>query len=507
MKNNDRGGGRDKDKDKSPHTEGTPVIPNRQEYPGKVLDRIHRAAEEANARVYLVGGWVRNCLLKKPALDIDLLVYGKQSLLSTLRARIPSTLICMDKERRIYRLALKESPATIDVAFEKESVSLEQNLGERDFTINAMAVKLDDVVQREGFEGNLLIDPFHGREDAERGIIRMVREGNFLLDPLRVCRAFRFGAEFGFTIEGETLGAITRHAPLIRSVSPERIREEWVKMMGCPRTAPCVKRMKETGLLGEILPEIRPMEGLDQGPRHAFSLWEHSWETLRILEEMLHDPGACLPPDCAELAHSFTQRHADQIPYLRMAAILHDIGKPEVTGTGKRGQTTFYGHPKKGAEILRKRMDALRFSRAEIRLTTRLVEDHMRPLLLSLAPNASARAKVRLFIRLADTWQAVLLLSLADVFAAVRDTRERNAFAGFVCSLLLFKKGIAQREKKSPLITGDDLRKEILFPPGPLMGKALAAINQSYLCGAITTRKEALAMARTFLPRAKTEGV
>lgn len=495
------------DRDKASHTGETPFISNRQEYSGKVLDRIHRAAEEVNARIYFVGGWVRNCVLKKPALDIDLLVYGNPHFLSNLCARIPSTLICLDKERRIYRLALKESPATIDVAFEKDSVSLEQNLGERDFTINAMAVKSDDVALREGFGEDLLIDPFHGREDAEKGIIRMVREGNFLLDPLRLCRAFRFGAEFGFAIEEETLEAIKRHASLISSVSPERIREEWVKMMGCPRTAPCVKWMKETGLLGEILPEIHPMKGLDQGPRHAFSLWEHSWETLHILEEMLHDPGTCLPHGCTELIHSFIQEHADQIPYLRMAALLHDIGKPEVKGIGKREQTTFYGHQKKGAEILLKRMEALRFSRAEIRLTTSLVKDHMRPLHLSLAPKASARAKVRLFIRIGDTWQAVLLLSLADVFATVRDIQSRNTYADFVASLLLFKKGIEHREKEAPLVTGDDLREKLLFPPGPAMGKALAAINQSYLCGAITTKKEALAMARTFLLEAKTETV
>ncbi|MGA1795517.1 MAG: CCA tRNA nucleotidyltransferase [bacterium] len=497
----------EKKKDKAPQTKPSPVIPKRQAHPGSVLDQIHRAAEEVHARVYLVGGWVRNYVLNRLSLDIDLLVYGDPGFLSSLRTRIPSTLICLDKERSIHRLALQGSPATIDVAFEKESVSLEQNLGERDFTINAMAVKSDDAALRDGFAEGLLIDPFHGREDVERGIIRMVREENFLLDPLRLCRAFRFGAEFGFAIGGETLGAITRHATLIGSVSPERIREEWVKMMGCPRTAPYVKKMQETGLLGEILPEIRPMEGLDQGPRHALCLWEHSWETLHILEEMMHDPDAFLPPVCAKLVHSFTHEQADQVPCLRMAALLHDIGKPEVAGTGKQGQITFYGHQKRGAKILGKRMDALRFSRAEIRLTTRLVENHMRPLLLSLAPKASDRAKVRLFIRLGDTWQAVLLLSLADVFATVRDPQGRNTYAGFVASLLHLKGEIAQREKKAPLVTGDDLQRELLFPPGPLMGKALAAINQSHLCGAITTQEEALAMARTFLTKTKTGSV
>ncbi|MGA1843405.1 MAG: CCA tRNA nucleotidyltransferase [bacterium] len=497
----------DRDKEKVPRSGGTPVIPNQQGIPGRILDRIHRAAEEVHARVYLVGGWVRNYVLNRPALDIDLLVYGDQNFLSTLRTRIPSTLICLDKERSIHRLALKGSPATIDIAFEKESVPIEQNLGERDFTINAMAVKPEDVALSSGLGEGALIDPFHGREDAEQGIIRMVREGNFLLDPLRLCRAFRFGAEFGFTIEKKTLGAITRHASLINPVSPERIREEWVKMMGCPCTAPYIKEMKETGLLGEILPEIRPMEGLDQGQRHAFTLWEHSWEVLHILEEMMHDPNAFLPPVCADLVHSFTREHADRIPYLRMAALFHDIGKPGVKETGKRGQITFYGHQKKGSKILSRRMDALRFSRAEIRLTTRLVEDHMRPLLLSLAPKASAKAKVRFFIRVGDTWQAVLLLSLADVFATVRDIQARNTYAGFVASLLHLKGEIAQREKKAPLVTGDDLQREVLFPPGPLMGKALAAIHQSHLCGAITTREEALAMARTFLPNAKTESI
>ncbi len=183
----------------------------------EIYRNINLAAEESKSLVYLVGGCVRNLILNRPILDIDLLVYGSDLFLRSLHKRIPSTQICLDKGRGIYRLALKKSPITIDITLLQEKKEpLFRNLRDRDFTINAMAMKSMDILKPKATIINLLIDPFNGRQDAEKGIIRMVREENFLNDPLRLCRAFRFGAEFGFIIDQKTLDVISKNVFLIK---------------------------------------------------------------------------------------------------------------------------------------------------------------------------------------------------------------------------------------------------------------------------------------------------
>ena len=466
-----------------------------------IYQKIHLVAGECHARVYLVGGWVRNQMLQRNILDFDLLVYGTESFMHTLHQKVPSTLICLDKERRIYRLALKKSPLTIDITFEDEQVPLSQNLSERDFTINAMAIKCEDIVNPGGSLIDLMIDPFCGRQDVEKGIIRMVKKENLLNDPLRLCRAFRFGAEYGFKIHKDTLDAIADHASLILEVAPERIHEEWIKMMKSDNTAIYIKQMKETGLLGEIFPEIKGMEGLDQGRRHTLTLWEHSWTALFYLEAFINKPGKYFISGLKKLARDIKQNCHDQLPYLKMAALFHDIGKPKVKGIGKKGQVTFYRHQKEGAVLLQSRMESLRFSRAEIRLTTKLVQDHMRPLLLSQTESLSDRARARLFIHLAETWQALLLLSVADMFATGATGEYMHRYMNFINSLLLFRKRMEKNIEKAPLITGNDLKEELHFPPGPMMGKVLQMVNQSFLGGMIKTKAEAFDLARKFLKR------
>jgi len=464
-----------------------------------IYNKINLVAGECNARVYLVGGWVRNQLLRKDILDFDLLVYGPESFMYALHQKVPSTLICLDKERGIYRLALKRSPLTIDITFEDEQVPISQNLSERDFTINAMAIESEDMANPGGALIDILINPFLGRQDAEKGIIRMVREENLLNDPLRLCRAFRFGAECGFTIHKDTLDAIADHASLIVKVAPERIHEEWMKMMNASHTAIYIRQMKETGLLGEIFPEIKGIEGLDQGKRHTLALWEHSWTTLFYLETFLNNPGKYLISGLEKLAEDVRQNCSDQLPYLRMAALFHDLGKPKVKGIGKKGQVTFYRHQKEGASLLQSRMESLRFSRSEIRMTAKMVQDHMRPLLLSQTANLSDRARARLFIHLAETWQSLLLLSVADVFATGATGEDMQQYMNFICSLLLFRQRMEQNIEKAPLVTGNDLKEELHFPAGPMMGKVLQMINQSFLSGMIKTKAEAFELARKFL--------
>ncbi|MGA1839970.1 MAG: CCA tRNA nucleotidyltransferase [bacterium] len=471
----------------------------------EIYRNIILAADESKSLVYLVGGWVRNLILHRPILDIDLLVYGPDYFLSSLHKRIPSTLICLDKIRGIYRFALKKSGVTIDVTLRKKIEPLFQNLLERDFTINAMAIKGADILKPNISITDILIDPFNGRHDAQKGIIRMISKENFLNDPLRLCRAFRFSSEFGFIINKKTLDFISENICLIKKVAPERIHEEWIKIMNSSQAAIYIRKMKETGLLGQIFPEIIPMDGLDQGSKHKSTLWEHSWTTLFYLEEILNTPGKHLNPRLNEMVSYVKKKYKNQIHCLKMAAIFHDIGKPKVKDIGKKGQVIFYGHQQTGGIVLKSRMEALRFSKAEIHLTIKLVQDHMRPLMLSLAKKVSDKARVNLFIHLGETWQALLLLSIADIFSTWTNREMIEKYLDFLNSLFLFREKMEKQYRKGPLITGEDLKQKLLFPPGPIMGRALRSINQLFLCDKIKTKAEAFEIAKNFLHLAEKE--
>jgi len=271
--------------------------------------------------------------------------------------------------------------------------------------------------------------------------------------------------------------------------------------MKCRQTAFYIEKMKETGLLQQIFPEIRSMEGLDQGTRHRLTLWNHSQATLSYLENMLNDPNAYLMNGLIELPEMSQRAYGHHSPYLKMAALFHDMGKPKVKGIGKKGQITFYGHQKTGAVMLTSRMEALRFSKKEIHITTRLILDHMRPLFLSLTKKVSDKAKTILFIHLGDLWQGLLLLSIADMLATSDDDQEIRSYLAFMNSLFRYRKQMEKKIKKAPLITGEDLKKALLFPSGRMMGQALRAINQAFLSGSITTKAEAFKMAEKYLPQ------
>ncbi len=473
-----------------------------------IYRQIELTSNDTDTDVYFVGGCIRDIILNKPVLDIDLIVYGQKDFVVRLSRRLSCALICLDKERDIYRLAFKNSRSSIDITLVDKDVSLIQNLSERDFTINAMAVSLVsiDILNLRESLLNKLFDPFSGRQDIEGRIIRMVRRENFLNDPLRLFRAFRLGAQFGFDIHKDTLEAISENTFLINKVSPERVHEEWMKLMNCVNSALYVKQMKDTALLEHLFPELKCLEGMEQGNMHIHNLWDHSLYTLFYLEEILNSQDYYLSERLKGLLQRLREYNEKTICCLKMAALFHDLGKPEVKGLGRRGQVTFYGHPQIGGKILKSRMKELRFSNEEIYLTTKLVQDHMRPFLLWQVNNVTKRAIVRLFINIGELWPALLALSVADFLATKSDKEEIRNYVDFISSLYLNMNEIEEKREKTPFITGKELMRYMLFPSGPLMGKALRRINQAYLSGEIGTKEEAFKIAETFLIQKCKEG-
>lgn len=226
--------------------------------------------------------------------------------------------------------------------------SLEEDLSRRDFTINAIALRVAALPQGKPE----VIDPFGGKKDLDKKIIRAVGDPNqrFGEDALRMMRAIRLGAELGFTIEEKTLAAISQQKELILKISWERIRDEFLKIIASSFPADGILMLYSTGILDLILPELTASVKVPQGGHHIHDVFTHCIESLRH----------CPSPD----------------PIIRLATLLHDIGKPK-TFIVRNGQPTFYSHEVVGARMVKTISDRLRLPREQKDFLWKMVRWHM----------------------------------------------------------------------------------------------------------------------------------
>jgi putative nucleotidyltransferase with HDIG domain len=224
--------------------------------------------------------------------------------------------------------------------------TIEEDLSRRDFTMNSIALSLP---------GGEAVDPYGGLEDIKRGLIRCVGKplDRFGEDGLRPLRALRFAAQLGYQVDGPTLEAIRPSLDVTAKVSQERVRDELDKIIASPRPSPAFRLMEQTGLLELLAPELSACRGIEQKGYHRFDVLDHSLLACDYAAEKGY------PPE------------------VRLAALLHDIGKPEVRQRDDRGIWTFYQHEKHSAMMARELMTRLRYPNAHIEKVCRLISCHM----------------------------------------------------------------------------------------------------------------------------------
>ena len=306
-----------------------------------------------DADVHLVGGVVRGLVLGHESTDLDI---ASRLLPEEASAR------CVRAGIKVVETGLKHG--TITIVLEGEHIELttfrkpgahhvneyastiEEDLGGRDFTINALALSA------ERFE---LVDPYSGIADLERGTLRAVgtARDRFNEDPLRLMRMVRFGAASGRVVESSTLEAAHALAPRILDVSPERIQVELKRILVAQHPASGLRQMLSVGILERVLPELLPMVGVDQNEFHTEDVFDH---TLSVLERC--------PPDAT----------------LRLIALFHDAGKPATLSVGEDGRRHFYEHEMISEKLCLAAMERLKFSGEEIGNVARVVRLHMRPI-------------------------------------------------------------------------------------------------------------------------------
>ena len=336
--------------------------------------------------------------------------------------------------------------------------NLIQDLARRDFTVNAMAWSPDTG----------LSDPFSGREDLSRCLIRAV--GNpaqrFEEDALRILRALRFAAVYDFEIEPATSGALRKMAPDLHNVAGERIREELLKLL-CGKAAGRILR-EYPDVLSEIIPEIRPMIGYDQqNHHHSYDLWEH---TVRGVEGV--------PPD----------------PVLRLTMLLHDTGKPVVRTTDEKGEGHYYGHPKVSADIALRTAETLRLDNAFRDRLYILVLHHDIPLRTQGGEVDTSRSfLLRRLNRFGEeNLRALFLIHRSDRTATGYTTAEREdeRLKARMDALDAILGEEACFTLKDLAVKGSDLTASGL--KGKAVGQALQFLLEAVMDGKVTNEKQAL---------------
>ena len=486
-----------------------------------VGDRVISWLAGQDVDVYLAGWCVRDQLLGRAIYDLDVAVAGDGlSLARRLADFFDADYYPLDSKRSTGRAILRREDGArlfVDIA-RLRGKNLALDLAGRDFTINALAIDVRSPA--------VVIDYHGGLTDLEAGVIRAVSEDAIRSDPLRALRAIRQAAQLGFALAPETEDLISRDGAALAKVSAERICDELSKLLTCASSAPFLFELDRLGLLHVIMPELEPLRDLVQSLPHRHNVLKHSLETVGALELLLSGIGRApsewstagtretgekldlgsLPYHARQLDQHLNAVMSDARPRvvtLKMAALLHDVGKAVARTVDEDGRIRFLGHETVGSRIAGEVLQRLRFSSVEVRLTEIIVRNHMRPLTLASQDSVSSRALYRFFRDTQDAGIDILLHALADHLATYAFETEGSGWQRLVALVTQMLAYYWDREavwaNPPPLVDGRDLLRDFGLRPGPQIGRLLEAVREAQAIGEVRTRSEALALVRSLL--------
>lgn len=465
---------------------------------------ILRVIKELAPESYLVGGAVRDYLMGRPRrADLDVAVSGNGlEIAREVVDRIGpgATLVQLDSKRFTGRVVLRSNGIiTIDVSALKGE-TIYDDLRKRDFTINSVAIVLDDLVE-SGLKR--VVDPLGGQTDLQNRIVKASSADAFQEDPLRILRAFRFAAALDFLISTDTLDLIPASLPSLQDVSPERVRDELIALLAADQCFPALRSMDAAGVFDVLFPELAPMKGCSQNEYHHLDVWDHSLETIRCLEAQVALRFPCFDSHIPVIDQYLMEQPVSGRPrtaLLKLAAIFHDAGKPETRFVDAGGRVRFFGHEKVSEQIFSLAGARLKLATREMTIIKEWILGHMRPMFLN-EQLISKRAVHRLYKKFRTDIFGLLLLHLADL-AASRGPARTSEAEEIACNSVSKALEICLELEKSPptpLLRGRDLMSFFDLSPGPQLGRILNHLAELQAEGEITSTEEAIAAARKYL--------
>jgi poly(A) polymerase len=459
--------------------------------PGAVaLLRAARAAAGSTAGVVLVGGAVRDAFLGRADVDLDLaLPHGAIALAERIAARVDATAVVLDAARGAARVA--GGGVQLDLT-DFRAPTLEGDLAARDFTVNALAVSLDTLL---AVGRAPVVDPTGGLADLRARRLRPPGPRVLADDPLRALRAVRLEATRRLRLTPAAARQVRAAAPGLSGVSAERVRDELVVLLRLPATGRALRRADALGVLAVVLPEVGAMRAAAQPAPHRFNVLEHSLRAVEAADRVLARLQVLTPFGDELSAHvrEVLGGALDRAAVLKLAALLHDVAKPE-TRRLVAGRVRFFEHDLIGAARARAIGERWRLPARAVAVLERLVRHHLRPMHLAQAGGVTRRARHRFYRDLGPDTRDLLLLALVDG-AAVTGASPLAVWrrASLVRDLLGGWREAESVAAAAPLLRGQDVMARFDLAPGPVVGHLLARAREAQDLGLVRTREEALA--------------
>lgn len=437
-----------------------------------VFETIHQCAASLGQETYVIGGYVRDMLLKRPSKDIDIVSVGSGINLAKAVAKALHKEDSLIVFKNFGTAMLKEGAYEIEfVGARKESYrsesrkpivedgTLQDDQKRRDFTINALAISLN----KENF-GELL-DPFDGIKDLKRKVIRtpLNPPETFSDDPLRMMRGIRFASQLGFDIHPDTFEAISQQKERIKIVSQERVTDELNKLILSPQPSYGFKLLFHSGLLELIFPEMVALQGTET--KNGLSHKDNFYHTLQVLDNV------------AQVSDNL---------WLRWAAILHDIAKPATKRFNEKQGWTFHGHEDKGARMVPHIFRKLKLPLNEkMKYVQKLVRLHLRPIALVKETVTDAAVR-RLLFEAGDDVEDLMKLCKADI-TSKNDQKVKKYIRNFnlVEEKMVVVEGKDKVRNFQPEVGGEEIMKAFDLKPGKTVGIIKEELKEAVLDGKV----------------------
>lgn len=454
---------------------------------------VSGALTDHEGAAYFVGGFVRDWLLGVSSEDVDIVVAGDpKAAARKLHRALGGDIFSLSDRFGTWRV-LTGRGFQVDVT-ELRAESIERDLAERDFTINAIALKIS---------GGEPIDPFDGQADLSAKTLRMVSEQALVDDPLRLLRLARLAAGLGFVVEPATLEAARRHATLAGEPAAERTYAELRALVGSDDPLTGIRLLDDLGLLAAVLPELYALKGMEQTVYHHKDVFEHTLEVLENFVALERDGFEVFEEHAPALRDLLKEELADGLTRggaLRWAALLHDIGKAETLTRFEDGRIGFPGHDRRGAEMVRDLCRRLHTSERFAQYIAALTRHHMRLGYLIPDRPLAPRAEYEYLSECDPVEVEVGVLSVADRMATRGRKHEEGIPRHVGFAVELTDKALDWRAKQpEPLIRGDQLAAALGIEPGPRLGELLAELAAAQYAGEVSSAEEAIALARASL--------
>lgn len=445
---------------------------------------LNKILSTVDNEIYLVGGSVRDYLMDIQSHDRDLIVTDEdaKTFSQKLADILDATFVSLDEENKIYRLVMPNKIDYLDITNPIEN-SLERDLMRRDLTINSIAINL---------RTSEIVDLTGGISDIKNKIINLISDENFTDDPLRMLRAYRFQAVYGFDISIETTKSIINHANLISKPSVERINYELLKLFGGEYTVKAIESMDMSGILEILFPFVKELKKVPPNSHHHLDLFHHSIETVNQIQNLYNKSSDEIKTHLDKYDFGGHSRLA----HLKLAGFMHDIGKFSTWTIEEGGRHRFIKHDDVGAKMSVKFLKDLHFSNKQIEYISTMIKNHIYPSSVMSAPEISDKIMMRYIRKMENNSIDCIILAMADRLSArgpeITDEIVENNINSLY-RLLNYYLSVKDTLKPLPkLLDGNDIMKILNITPSAKLGEVLNALHEAQLSGNVTNKEHAI---------------